>query len=159
APPPRPESWPVLAGYAIVKEVGHGGMGIVYQAHQTALGRVVALKMIRRGEDAGEAELARFRREAEAAARRRHPNLAQIHEIGEHDGRPYLALEYVEGGTLAQRLAGTPLPAGEAAELVETLARAMHYAHQHGVVHRDLKPANVLLQTEPADPSGTACGS
>jgi serine/threonine-protein kinase len=94
---------------------------------------------------AGEAEQARFRREAEAIARLQHPNIVQIHEVGEHDGRPFFPLEFCPGGSLEQKLAGTPLPPAEAAALVGVLARAVHAAHQKGVVHRDLKPANVLL--------------
>jgi serine/threonine-protein kinase len=109
------------------------------------LNRVVALKMIFGGGHAGEGELARFRTEAEAIARLQHPNIVQIHEVGEHAGLPYFSLEFCPGGSLEKRLAGTPLPAGAAAALVETLARAMQAAHDKGVIHRDLKPANVLL--------------
>src|SRR2546421_12007988 len=104
--------------------------------------------MVLAGEHAGSEELARFRTEAEAVARLQHPNIVQIYEVGEQDGRPYCSLEFVDGGSLAQKLQGTPLPARQAAELVETLARAMHAAHQRGIVHRDLKPANVLLTSD-----------
>src|SRR5262249_28164035 len=90
-------------------------------------------------------ELARFRAEAEAAACLAHPNVAQVYEVGEHAGLPFFSMEYCPGGSLARKLAGTPLPARQAAELVETLARAVHAAHEAGIVHRDLKPANVLL--------------
>src|SRR5262249_42165963 len=93
-------------------------------------------------------DLARFRSEAEAVARLQHANIVQIHDVGEQDGRPYFALEYVEGGSLAQRLGGTPQPSRPAAELVRTLAAAMDAAHRRGVVHRDLKPANVLLTAD-----------
>src|SRR5262245_39836033 len=120
-------------------------MGVVYKARQVSLDRVVALKMILAGEHAAPDQLARFRAEAQAVARLQHPNIVQIHEVGEQDGRPYFALEYVDGGSLSRKLAGTPLPARQAAQLVETLARAMHHAHLQGIVHRDLKPANVLL--------------
>jgi WD40 repeat protein len=123
-------------------------MGVVYKARQVALNRLVALKMILAGEHAGEAERARFRAEAEAVARLRHPNVVQVYEVGEHHGRPFLALELVEGGGLDAKLAGTPRPAKEAAALVETLARALHHAHAQGVVHRDLKPGNVLLTAD-----------
>jgi WD40 repeat protein len=136
-------------------------MGVVYKARQKGLNRLVALKMILAGAHASEQELARFRTEAEAVARLLHPHIVQIYEVGEQDGRPYFSLELVDGGSLADRLDGTPQPPRQAAELVQTLARAMHHAHQHGVVHRDLKPANVLLQgmshrsppmnTDPAD--------
>ena len=141
-----PSDFPVVPGYEVLSEIGRGGMGVVYRARQVGLKREVALKMIRSGDRPRPRELARFRAEAEAVARLAHPNIVQIYEVGEQDDRPYLALEYVDGGSLAQRLAGTPMPVRPAAELVETLARAMHHAHQRGVVHRDLKPANILLQ-------------
>src|SRR5207244_3822737 len=94
---------------------------------------------------AGEKERARFRTEAEAAARLDHPNIVRVFEVGEHEGRPFCAMEFVDGETLGQRLTGTPWPAAPAAELVAALARAADHAHQRGVVHRDLKPANILL--------------
>jgi WD40 repeat protein len=120
-------------------------MGIVYKARQVKLGRLVALKMILPGEHAGPDGIARFRREAEALAKLRHPHIVTVYEVGEADGRPFLSLELVEGGSLAERLNGTPLPASQAAQLVQTLAQAVHAAHQAGIVHRDIKPANVLL--------------
>jgi len=134
-----------IPGYEMLATLGRGGMGVVYQARQTKLGRVVALKMILAGAHAGEADLARFRTEAEAIARLQHPNIVQIHEIGEHGGLPFFSLEFCAGGSLERKLNGTPLPPKEAAALVETLARAMQAAHDKGVIHRDLKPANVLL--------------
>jgi tetratricopeptide (TPR) repeat protein/tRNA A-37 threonylcarbamoyl transferase component Bud32 len=139
---------PQVAGYDIQGLLGHGGMGVVYKARQIKLNRLVALKMILSGAHANPQELARFRSEAEAVARLQHPNIVQIHEVGEQEGHPYFSLEFVDGGSLAQKLNGTPLSAPAAAELVETLARAMHAAHQRGIVHRDLKPANVLLTAE-----------
>ncbi len=142
---PAPGGWPAVAGYEILGELGRGGMGIVYKARQTGLQRLVALKMILAGAHAGAEELARFRREAEVAAALQHPNIVQIFEIGEQSGRPYFSQELVEGDSLAQHLSGKPQPAVPAAQLVETLARAIHYVHQKGVIHRDLKPANVLL--------------
>lgn len=141
-------SLPAAAGYEILCELGRGGMGVVYKARQAKLNRLVALKMILAGGHAGEADLARFRIEAEAVARLRHPNIVQIHEVGEHDGRPFFSLEFVEGGSLAGRLDDTPLPPRQAAELVETLGRAMQAAHEAGILHRDLKPANVLLTAD-----------
>jgi tetratricopeptide (TPR) repeat protein len=134
-----------VPGYELLGELGHGGMGVVYKARQVKLNRLVALKMVRPGRLANAQELARFRAEAEAVARLQHPNIVQIFEVGEAGGQPYFSLELVEGGSLARQLTGVPLPARPAAQLVEMLARAVHYAHQRGVVHRDLKPANILL--------------
>jgi serine/threonine protein kinase/tetratricopeptide (TPR) repeat protein len=136
----------VVPGYEVLGVLGRGGMGVVYKATQIELKRLVALKMIRAGAQADPEDLLRFRIEAQAVARLQHPNIVQIYEIGEHEGLPYFSLEFVDGGSLAQKLDGTPLPAHPAAQLVETLARAVHYAHQQGIVHRDLKPANILLR-------------
>ena len=110
--------------------LGRGGMGVVYKATHLALKRTVALKMILAGGHAGPRELARFRIEVEAAARLQHPNIVQIHEVGEADGHPYCALEFVEGGNLGGRIHGKPMPARESARLVETLARAMQRPSQ-----------------------------
>jgi serine/threonine protein kinase len=134
-----------VPGYEIIGEIGRGGMGVVYKARQTSLNRMVALKMVRAGGQADDGHHDRFRAEAEVVARLAHPHIVQIHEIGEHAGRPYLALELVPGNTLASKIAGTPQPLRAAAHMVELLARAVHFAHQCGVVHRDLKPSNVLL--------------
>jgi serine/threonine protein kinase len=140
-----------VGGYEIVRELGRGGMGVVYEARQAGLNRTVALKMILAGGHAGEAELARFRTEAGAIARLQHPNIVQIYEVDQWRAGdkspplPYFSMEYCPGGSLERKLAGTPLPPLEAAVLVEKLARAMHAAHEKGVLHRDLKPANVLL--------------
>jgi serine/threonine-protein kinase len=136
---------PQVPGYRIYGVVGRGGMAVVYRAEHVPLKRQVALKMILGGAHAQEAELTRFRREAEAVASLQHPHIIQIHEIGIADGCSYLALELVEGGSLADQLKGEPQPPDQAARLVETLARAMHYAHLRDIVHRDLKPANILL--------------
>ena len=140
----RPK-WPRLPGYEILGELGEGGMGIVYQARQVGAGRVVALKMIRPGLYAGPDHLARFRREAEATARLQHPNIVQILDVSESAGQPYFSLEYCGGGSLAEKLAGQPLVAREAARLMEQIAAGIQAAHQKGVIHRDLKPGNVLL--------------
>jgi WD40 repeat protein len=143
--------------YELLEEIGRGGMGVVYKARQLPLGRLVALKMVLAGGHTGAPEVARFRTEAEAIARQQHPNIVQIFEIGEQDGLPFLSLEFCSGGGLDRKLAGTPLPPQEAAQLVEVLARAMEHAHRHGVLHRDLKPANVLL-TEDGTPKITDFG-
>ena len=138
--PPQTE----FPGYEVLGVLGRGGMGVVYKARQIRTDRVVALKV------PGHLDLetrVRFTAEAQAAARLSHPNIVQVYEVGEHQGRPFLALEFVDGGTLAAKLAGTPLAPRAAAALTETLARAVGTAHAHGVVHRDLKPANILLQS------------
>jgi serine/threonine protein kinase len=150
---------PEVAGYEVLRELGRGGMAVVYLARDRRLERFVALKLISAAEPNAQL-VARFRAEAQAVARLQHPNIVQIHEIGEHGGRPYLALEFVNGGNLADRIAGDPQPARDAAQLVELLARAVHTAHQHGIIHRDLKPSNVLLQQrrtglQPVPPSET----
>jgi serine/threonine protein kinase len=145
--PSWPSAYPIPAvpGYEILGELGRGGMGVVFKARQVSLNRLVALKMIHAGELSDPDTLTRFRTEAEAVARLQHPNIVQIYEVGEADGRPYFSLEYVGGGNLAQRAAGEPQAPADAAALVEELARAVHYAHAQGVIHRDLKPGNILL--------------
>jgi serine/threonine protein kinase len=154
----RAEALPEVAGYEVLGVLGRGGMGVVYRARQLALDRTVALKMILAESEAGPTDLARFRAEAAALARLQHPNIVQIYDVGEADGRPYVVLEFVAGGSLAQHLHGTPLPARSAAQLVETLARAVHAAHANGVIHRDLKPANILLKDE-RETAGDECGN
>ncbi|HEV3122364.1 MAG TPA: protein kinase, partial [Isosphaeraceae bacterium] len=136
---------PMVPGYSLIRELGRGGMGVVYLAWQSGLGRMAALKMIRAGEYSRSHEVARFRAEAEAVARLEHPNIVRIYEVGERDGCPFFSLEYVDGGSLADMLRGSPQPPRRAAELIETLARATQAAHDRGVVHRDLTPGNVLL--------------
>jgi serine/threonine protein kinase len=151
-PPPEPApsdmEWPRLPGYEIIEELGRAGMGIVYKAKQVAANRLVALKMIRTGVFAGQQEKLRFRNEAQAAARFRHPNLVCIYEVSEHNGLPYFSMELGENGSLEKNLAGRPLPPDEAARLLQTLADAVHYAHENNIVHRDLKPANVVLTAD-----------
>jgi serine/threonine-protein kinase len=138
-----------IAGYEILGELGRGGMGVVYKARQTRLNRLVALKMILTGVHAGSEQLARLRAEAQVVARLQHPHIVNIYDVGEHQGLPYLALEYVDGGNLAQLLQDLPQqPVRRAAELTATLAAAVEHAHRRGIVHRDLKPANVLLATD-----------
>jgi WD40 repeat protein/serine/threonine protein kinase len=138
--------WPVLPGYEILGELGRGGMGVVYKARQLGLNRLTAVKMILAGGHAGADALARFQAEAEAAAALHHAHIVAVYEVGAQDGRPFFSMEYVAGGSLKDRLQGLPQPAQEAARLVETLARAVSFAHERGIVHRDLKPANILLQ-------------
>jgi eukaryotic-like serine/threonine-protein kinase len=139
---------PRIAGYEILGELGRGGMGVVYHAKQVSLGRHVALKIVLAGAHASSNERSRLRVEAETVASMKHPNIVPIHEVGEQDNLPYLAFELVEGGSLAQALAVRPMATEQAAALAETLARAVSYVHERGVVHRDLKPANVLLTVD-----------
>jgi eukaryotic-like serine/threonine-protein kinase len=136
---------PYLKGYEIIGELGRGGMGIVYKANQQGLNRLVAIKMVLGGEHAREEDLVRFKIEAEAVASIQHPNIVQIYEVGEKDGTPYFSLEFIDGGTLHQKIDGKPLPHDHAATIAHQLALAMEHFHQRGVIHRDLKPANVLM--------------
>src|SRR5438477_7128498 len=136
--------FPIIPGYEILEELGRGGMGVVYQARQRMPDRRVALKILLPELRGLPEKMARFRTEANAVARLQHPNIVQIFEVGEVHGRPFLSLELVEGGSLADKL-GKPWPLSEAVAFVEQLARAIHYAHERGIVHRDLKPANILL--------------
>jgi WD40 repeat protein len=152
-PPAAPSKQPAaerveVPGYEVLGLLGEGGMGVVYKARQRSLDRVVALKMILHAEHAGEGVRERFGFEAQALARLQHPHIVQIHEVGEHSGLPYFALEFCGGGSLAEQLDGTPWEPAKAAALVETLARAVHAAHRAQVIHRDLKPANVLLSAD-----------
>ena len=139
--PPAPE----IPGYEVLGELGRGGMGVVYHARQIGLNRLVALKMILAGSHASPSVLARFLAEAQAVARFQHPGIVQVFEVGEHDGLPFFSLEYVDGGTLARKVAKEPQPPRYAATVAERLARAIRYAHERGIIHRDLKPANILL--------------
>jgi WD40 repeat protein/serine/threonine protein kinase len=143
---------PAVPGYQIVRELGRGGQSVVYLARHVRLKRQVALKVIRPGAETSRSDLARFRVEAEAMARLKHPNIIPIYAVGELDGRPYFVMEYAAGGSLRDRLGDEPLAPDVAARLVKTLARAMHYAHQRGVIHRDLTPGNVLLAPPQAPP-------
>ena len=146
-----------IPGYDLLGELGRGGMGVVYKARDQKLKRVVALKMILSGAHASDEDMQRFQIEAEAVARLQHPNIVQIYEVAEHEGRPYIALEYAAGGSLDQKISGTPQNAEESARLIETLARAIELAHQQEIIHRDLKPANILL-TEEGEPKITDFG-
>jgi len=137
-----------IPGYVVERELGRGGMGVVYLARHLALNRLVALKMILSGEHSGERDRQRFLAEAEVIARLRHPNIVQLYEIGSHGDCPFFTLEFCEGGALDVKLGANPITAAEAGTLVETLARAMQVAHDAGIVHRDLKPQNVLLAAD-----------
>ena len=137
-----------LGNYELIEEIGRGGMGVVYKARQIGVRRTVALKLILAGDHAGRDRYERFQAEAETVGRLAHPNIVQIFEVGNADGRPYLSLEYIEGGGLDQKLSGTPLPPREAAALLTIICDAIQHAHARGVVHRDLKPANILLTVD-----------
>jgi hypothetical protein len=144
-----------VPGYEIQQVLGRGGMGVIYLAQQLQPRRLVALKMILTGDQASADQLARFHSEAALAARLQHPNIITIHEVSAHQGRPYLTLEYVEGGSLADHLKEhRRLKSRQAAELVHSLARAVQFAHKRGVLHRDLKPANILLAPIPDEADG-----
>ncbi|WP_439625591.1 serine/threonine-protein kinase [Gemmata sp.] len=157
ARPPAPRDAPPPGGggpalprdfgdFELLEEVGRGGMGVVYRARQRSLNRVVAVKMIRESHLASGEHFERFRTEAEAAARLKHPHIVTVHEVGTVGGQAYLCMEFVGGQTLAERVrAGGPLPPREAAGLVGVIARAVHHAHSLGILHRDLKPSNILL--------------
>lgn len=135
----------VIPGYEVLATLGRGAMGVVYQARQTSLNRIVALKVLVGGAHASDEERARFRTEALTVAQLQHPNIIQVHDVGEHDGIPFLAIEYVGGGNLQQWLAGKPMSVQGAVRLIYSVARAVGVAHAKGIIHRDLKPANILL--------------
>lgn len=145
--PPSVESSPLgsFGEYDLVDEIARGGMGVVYRARQRKLDRIVAVKLILVGPQAGKSFVQRFRTESAAAAILQHPNIVAIHDVGVHDGRHYFSMDYVEGRNLAQLVGQQPLPPGKAARHVELIAEAIHYAHERGILHRDLKPSNVLI--------------
>ena len=134
--------------YELNEEIARGGMGVVYLARQVTLNRRVAVKMILADHLADETTVKRFYTEAEAAANLKHPNIVSIHEVGSHNGQHYFSMDFIDGENLAERAKGKPLAVREAAEIVKTVAAAIHYAHQRGVLHRDLKPSNVLIDKE-----------
>src|SRR5437870_6262304 len=131
--------------YKLLEEIGRGGQGVVYRAHQKSLNRTVALKVIGLGQWASKANLKRFRREAEAAAHLEHPGIVPIHEVGERDGQCYFSMKFIEGGQLDEVARREPMPIRGAVELIAKVARTVHYAHEHGILHRDIKPGNILL--------------
>lgn len=134
--------------YELLQELGRGGMGIVYRARQLSLGREVALKLMLRGQHATQADRDRFQAEAMAVAKLDNPHIVPVYEVGESDGTPYFSMKYIAGGTLARRLADGPMPSREAAQLLATVARTIHFAHTRGILHRDLKPSNILIDEE-----------
>src|SRR5262245_8542836 len=136
---------PIIPGYEVLGQLGRGGMGIVYRANQLALNRIIALKLLPSSIVTDPDLLARFRGEAEAIARLQHPNIIQVYEVGACEDGPYFVMEFAEGGSLAEVWKGSPQDVCGSAELVATLAEAIHAAHERGVVHRDLKPSNILL--------------
>src|SRR5262245_19331595 len=141
---PLADAPPVPSGYEVLGKLGEGGMGIVYKARQIALNRVEVIKMIRAGEFAGSKDLARFKFEAEAAANLDHPNIVPVYSVGDAAGRPFLSMRFIDGASLADR----PVPrCREAAQLMAKIARAVHHAHQRGILHRDLKTANILVDS------------
>src|SRR6266571_8191887 len=142
---PRLPLFRYFGDYELLEEIARGGMGVVYKARQVSLNRTVAVKMILAGHFAGNESVQRFRAEAEAAAGLRHPNIVAIHEIAEHEGQQYFSMDYIEGRNLAEAVRDNPMSAQRAAACIQTIAEAIQYAHERGVLHRDLKPSNVLL--------------
>jgi serine/threonine-protein kinase len=134
--------------YELLAELGRGGMGVVYKARQASLNRIVALKMLLHGDAASAEDRARIRAEAKSAALLKHPNIVPVFDVGDHEGRDYFTMPFIEGVSLAQLLQDGPLPSREAARIVAQVARAVHHAHQQGIIHRDLKPGNILLNAE-----------
>src|SRR6266581_9005898 len=131
--------------YELLEEIGRGGQGVVYRAHQKSLNRTVALKVIGLGHWATDAHLKRFRREAEAAASLDHSGIVPIYEVGEHDGSCYFSMKFIEGGQLDDVAKQEPMPIRRVAELIAKVARTVHYAHEHSILHRDIKPGNILI--------------
>lgn len=155
--PPKPDGQPryarlqlptTIGDYELLEEIGRGGMGVVFRARQLSLEREVAVKMILRGRLASDADLQRFMAEAAATAKLEHPGIVPVYDVGDFEGRPFFSMKYIAGETLAERVARGPMPQREAAELVSQIARAVQFAHEHGVVHRDLKPSNILISKD-----------
>src|SRR5213076_152928 len=134
--------------YELLEQIGRGGQGVVFRAHQKSLNRTVALKVISLGQWASEVHVKRFRREAEAEARLEHPCIVPIYEVGERDGSCYFSMKFVEGGQLDEVARREPMAIRRAVELIAKVARTVHYAHEHGILHRDIKPGNILLDAK-----------
>jgi hypothetical protein len=145
APIPAPRTF---GEYELLGEIGRGGMGVVYKARQVALDRLVALKMVLRGEFAGEEDLQRFRAEAEATARLQHPGIVRVHDVGEIDGKLYYSMDFINGPSLSKQLTSGPMPGRIAARYTAAIAHAIHHAHRNGILHRDIKPSNILLDAD-----------
>lgn len=143
----NPPSSTHFGDYELIEEIARGGMGVVWRARQVSLNRTVAVKLMLAGSFAGADSIRRFRTEAEAAASLQHPNIVAIHEVGEHEGRPFFSMDYVEGQNLAALVRDRPLSAQRAAAYLKTITEAVHYAHQRGILHRDLKPSNILIDS------------
>ena len=138
----------ILGDYELLEEIGRGGQGVVYRARQKSLNRTVALKVVRTGQWTTSAHLKRFRLEAETAASLDNPNIVPIYEVGEHGGSCYFSMKFIEGGALDELFKRDPMPTRPAAKLIAELARAVHYAHQRGILHRDIKPGNILIDAK-----------
>lgn len=145
--PPTPTGR-VFGDYELLEELGRGGMGVVSRARESRRGRIVAIKRLLRGPESSAEDIERFRHEAQSASHLAHPHVVPVFQVGEHDDQPFFTMQYVEGTTLARKLADGPMPAADAARLLLPVCRAIHYAHERGVVHRDLKPSNILIDRQ-----------